>query len=131
LSGPAASRSASGANFNEFKTGEKAMPNVIHEATSKAPAMSESSVYASIREILADVLCIEKERITPDADIAGDLGAESIDFVDLSFRVEQQFGITFEPEDLRASANGSRRYPVQLVVDFVLAQLAAGAASAN
>jgi acyl carrier protein len=103
------------------------MPNLIHEATLEAPTTSESSVYASVREMLADVLCIDVERITRDADIAEDLGAESIDFVDLSFRIEQEFGFTFEPEELRSSANGSRRYPVQLVVDFVVAQLAAGA----
>mgnify|MGYP001184040366 CR=1 FL=1 len=48
--------------------------------------MNAESVYPKVRSIIADVLVIEEEDITPDSRLIADLGAESIDFLDLVFQ---------------------------------------------
>lgn len=50
-------------------------------------------VYNQIREIIADVLCIDIGDIQPNTRLMDDLAAESIDFLDLVFRIEQQFNV--------------------------------------
>ncbi|HEY8256163.1 MAG TPA: acyl carrier protein [Gemmatimonadales bacterium] len=42
-----------------------------------------------VRDIVAEVLVISPEAVTPDAALVRDLGAESIDFMDLVFRLEE------------------------------------------
>jgi acyl carrier protein len=96
------------------------MSDGLAETMPEVQLRSEESVYQTLRQILADVLCVDQSRVTREADIADDLGAESIDFVDMSFRIEQEFTISFSLDDLKATAGNARRYPVQLLVDFVM-----------
>jgi acyl carrier protein len=55
--------------------------------------MTDSEVYEKVKETLVDALGVEEEDVTPDATLTGDLGAESIDFLDIVFRLEKAFGI--------------------------------------
>jgi acyl carrier protein len=55
------------------------------------PASSEIS--ARVAKVLVQALSVEEEDITPSATLQGDLGAESIDYLDIVFRLEQEFGI--------------------------------------
>ena len=55
--------------------------------------MSEAEVYAKVKETLVEALGVDEEEITPQAKITSDLGAESIDFLDIVFRLEKALNI--------------------------------------
>jgi acyl carrier protein len=50
-------------------------------------------VFAELRAIVVETLGVDEALVTPEAALIEDLGAESIDFIDLAFRVEKAFGI--------------------------------------
>ena len=54
---------------------------------------TKEEVYEKIKVALTDALGVDEEDITPKATLVGDLGAESIDFLDIVFRLEREFGI--------------------------------------
>ena len=54
---------------------------------------SEQEVLEKVKETLIEALGVDDEEITPQATLTGDLGAESIDFLDLVFRLEKAFDI--------------------------------------
>lgn len=56
-------------------------------------AMNQDEVFEKIREALVDALGVDDDEVTPDARIQSDLGAESIDFLDIQFRLEKAFDI--------------------------------------
>lgn len=56
-------------------------------------AMSRDEIYGKVQEVLVDALGVDEEEVKPDATLRGDLGAESIDFLDIVFRLEKAFGI--------------------------------------
>jgi len=55
--------------------------------------MTEDEVFEKVKETLVDALGVDEEELTPDATLTGDLGAESIDFLDIVFRLEKTFNI--------------------------------------
>ncbi len=57
-------------------------------------------IEAKIRDLLVDVLAVDEADVTPDARLTKDLGAESIDFLDIVFRLEQAFGIKINQGEL-------------------------------
>lgn len=64
-------------------------------------------IFAKVRETLVDALGVDDDEITPEATLVGDLGAESIDFLDIVFRLEKNFSIKIPrgelfPESLAA-----------------------------
>ena len=62
--------------------------------------VDKEQVFAQVREVLIDALGIDEEEVTGDATLMGDLGAESIDFLDIVFRLEKAFGIKIPREEL-------------------------------
>jgi acyl carrier protein len=56
------------------------------------PAQQEE-VFEKVRTCLVDALGVDEEEVTPGATMVGDLGAESIDFLDIVFRLEKTFNI--------------------------------------
>ena len=62
------------------------------------PASNE--VYARVAKVLVQALGVEEEDIKPSATLQGDLGAESIDFLDITFRLEREFGINIPRGEL-------------------------------
>jgi acyl carrier protein len=54
---------------------------------------SREEIYDKVSATLVDSLNVDPEDIRPDATLQGDLGAESIDFLDIVFRLERGFGI--------------------------------------
>jgi len=50
-------------------------------------------VFSKIQETLVDALGVDDDEVTPEATLVGDLGAESIDFLDIVFRLEKNFSI--------------------------------------
>lgn len=57
-------------------------------------------VFEKIRQILCDQLDIEEEDITMESDIAADLGADSLDVVDLIMSIEDEFEIEVPDEQV-------------------------------
>lgn len=56
-------------------------------------AWTRERVEKEIREIMVDALQVDEEEVIPAARLQADLGAESIDFLDLVYRLEKTFGI--------------------------------------
>ena len=50
-------------------------------------------IFPKVQEILVDALSVDDDEVTPEATLTGDLGAESIDFLDIVFRLEKTFDI--------------------------------------
>ncbi|MCH7990746.1 MAG: acyl carrier protein [Planctomycetes bacterium] len=63
-------------------------------------AMSHEEVFKEVQEVLVDALGLDDDEVTEDATLMGDLGAESIDFLDIVFRLEKSFGIKVPREEL-------------------------------
>lgn len=68
--------------------------------------MNVDSVYPKVREIIADVLVIDEEEVSLNSRLIADLGAESIDFLDLVFQLEKEFGIKIPRGQLEKNARG-------------------------
>jgi acyl carrier protein len=50
-------------------------------------------IYGKVTRVLVESLNVEEDDLTPTATLQEDLGAESIDFLDIVFRLEREFGI--------------------------------------
>ncbi|MCH6550965.1 MAG: acyl carrier protein [Planctomycetes bacterium] len=59
--------------------------------------MAMSEIFESVREILAEALGADEDEITLSASLTGDLEAESIDFLDIVFRLEKKFSTPERP----------------------------------
>lgn len=68
--------------------------------------MNVDSVYPKVREIVADVLVIDEDEVSLNSRLIGDLGAESIDFLDLVFQLEKEFKIKIPRGQLEKNARG-------------------------
>ena len=54
---------------------------------------TQEEIYTKVSATLVEALNVEEEEINPKSTLQGDLGAESIDFLDSVFRLEREFGI--------------------------------------
>ena len=61
---------------------------------------SQDEIFAKVREALVDALGVDDDEVTPEATLRGDLDAESIDFLDIVFRLEKAFDIKIERGEL-------------------------------
>jgi acyl carrier protein len=55
--------------------------------------MTQDEIYEKVSGTLVEALNVDQDEVTPQATLQGDLGAESIDFLDIVFRLEREFGI--------------------------------------
>jgi acyl carrier protein len=55
--------------------------------------MTRDEIYTKVQAVLVDALGVDEEEVKPESVIRDDLGAESIDFLDIMFRLEKTFGI--------------------------------------
>lgn len=68
-------------------------------------ALSREQIFQQVQEVLVDALGVDNEEVTPQATLMGDLGAESIDFLDIVFRLEKAFSIKIPREELFPAEN--------------------------
>src|ERR1041384_1550330 len=54
---------------------------------------TQQEIYSKVSATLVEALNVDEEEIKPTSTLQGDLGAESIDFLDIVFRLEREFGI--------------------------------------
>jgi acyl carrier protein len=62
--------------------------------------MTRDDIFAKIRDVLVDALGVDEDDVTMDAVLTKDLGAESIDFLDITFKLEQAFGFKIPQGEL-------------------------------
>ena len=60
-------------------------------------SMSKDEIFAKVQEVLEEALGADADEITPTASLTGDLDAESIDFLDIVFRLEKAFSTDDAP----------------------------------
>ncbi len=63
------------------------------------------TIVEEITPIIADVLVMEPEEVMPSSRFFEDLGGESIDFLDLSFRLERHYGVRMPVQAMAGSAD--------------------------
>jgi acyl carrier protein len=63
-------------------------------------AATKEQVFDQVRDVLVDALGVDEEEVKGSATLMGDLGAESIDFLDIVFRLEKTFDIKVPREEL-------------------------------
>ena len=68
-------------------------------------AMNRDEIIQQVQEVLIDALGVDDDEVTNEATLMGDLGAESIDFLDIVFRLEKAFGIKIPREELVPAEN--------------------------
>ena len=61
---------------------------------------SEEEIFKTIQETLVEALGVDEDEVTEEATLVADLGAESIDFLDIVFRLEKAFDIKIPREEL-------------------------------
>lgn len=71
---------------------------------------TKDEVFEKVQEALVEALGVDDDEVTPEATLVGDLGAESIDFLDIVFRLEKAFDIKIPrgelfPEDVWTNAD--------------------------
>ena len=85
------------------------------------------AVFPKVAETIADALGCDAEEVKRDASLIDDLGAESIDFLDLVFRLEREFKVKIPRgkivEDSRGTLSEAEFEQKGLVTDQGLAQL--------
>jgi acyl carrier protein len=74
---------------------------------------SSENIFTKVKDTLVDALGIDDDDVTLEATLTEDLGVSSIDFLDISFRLERLFGIqrdgSFFPSELTAD-----RFPIDI-----------------
>ena len=80
-----------------------------------------ADTFEQVKKIIVDLLGVEPEKVTPDATFREDLGADSLDLVELIMEFEEQFGETISDEEAQQMKT------VGQVVAYVEKRMAAGA----
>jgi acyl carrier protein len=62
--------------------------------------MTRDEIFSKVQEVLVDALAVDQDEVTPEASLVRDLGAESIDFLDIVFKLEQAFGFKIAQGEL-------------------------------
>ncbi len=62
--------------------------------------MDRAEILEELRTIIVETRGVEEEEVTETATLFEDLGLESIDFLEISFRMEESFGFPFPTDDL-------------------------------
>lgn len=79
-----------------------------------------SDVFDRVKNIIVEILAIEPDKVTPEASFRDDLGADSLDLVELIMAFEDEFGGRISDDDARSITT------VQAAVDYVEKRMAVG-----
>jgi acyl carrier protein len=67
--------------------------------------MQSEEIMAKLKELVIDRLNVEEEQIKPDASFIEDLGADSLDIVELIMGIEEEFDVEIPDEDAEKLTN--------------------------
>jgi acyl carrier protein len=65
-----------------------------------------ADIFDIVQEAVADALGLDETDVAPSATLLGDLGAESIDLLDILFRIERKSGVKVQAADIAARIQG-------------------------
>jgi acyl carrier protein len=68
--------------------------------------MADNDITAAVQEAVAEALGLDEDEVTPEATLLDDLGAESIDLLDILFRLERSVGVKIQAADLAEYVQG-------------------------
>jgi acyl carrier protein len=74
---------------------------------------SKEEIFDRVKKIVADQLSVDPVQVTPEASFANDLGADSLDVVELVMALEEEFDIEIPDEAAEGIAT------VQAAVDYI------------
>ncbi|NJK37974.1 MAG: acyl carrier protein [Oscillatoriales cyanobacterium RM1_1_9] len=80
-----------------------------------------SDTFGKVKQIVADQLEVELDQVTPEANFANDLGADSLDTVELVMALEEEFGVEIPDEA------AEQILTVQAAVDYIDSKVKASA----
>lgn len=83
--------------------------------------MSQTEIFSKVQEIVADQLSVDASEVKPEANFANDLGADSLDTVELVMALEEEFDIEIPDEA------AEKILTVQQAVDYIKDKVAASA----
>jgi acyl carrier protein len=67
---------------------------------------TRTDILVAVQQAAADALGLDETDVTPDSTLLGDLGAESIDLLDILFRIERKSGVKVQASDLADHIQG-------------------------
>jgi acyl carrier protein len=67
--------------------------------TNRTNLMAEKSIEEKVKDIIVEQLGVNPEQVTPQASFIEDLGADSLDIVELVMAFEEEFGVEVPDED--------------------------------
>ena len=68
--------------------------------------MMRDEISKTVKDAVVGALGIDEDEVTPEATLLGGLGAESIDLLDILFRIERKVGVKIQASDLAAYVQG-------------------------
>jgi acyl carrier protein len=83
------------------------------------PQAAGNDVDLRVRRVIAESLCVDLEDVKPESNLMKDLGAESIDFLDIMFRLEKEFEIKIPQREIERQARGGIS-PEEFELDGIL-----------
>lgn len=88
---------------------------------------NEDEVFEKVKDVLVEALGVDKDEINREARLVNDLGAESIDFLDIIFQLEKAFSIKIEQKEFSQNAQSEggedSDITVEAVVRFVMSKV--------
>ncbi|HLL24769.1 MAG TPA: phosphopantetheine-binding protein [Kofleriaceae bacterium] len=78
----------------------------MSEAAKAAEQYSDAEIGESVRKIVAESLGRKLDDVKVDSILMADLGAESLDFLDIVFRLEREFGIEITRGEMERASRG-------------------------
>lgn len=61
--------------------------------------MTKEQIFAKVKELIVNELSVDAEKVTMDATFESDLGADSLDAIEMITAVESEFGVTIPDEE--------------------------------
>ena len=75
-------------------------PHGVQHQLLEENEMAKEEIFDKLKELVVDQLGVEEDEVTMEASMQDDLGADSLDLVDLVMSVEEEFGVKVADEDL-------------------------------
>lgn len=92
---------------------------LLQPETGKGLLMSQEEIYQKVQKIVSEQLGVDASEVKPEASFANDLGADSLDTVELVMALEEEFDIEIPDEAAESIAT------VQAAVDYINSKTAA------